>query len=73
MFLPLQGLFFEEEAIDVSQVEHCTQCQGMMAECRTFSSKKALLTAEEGEEYNMIKEHITFNVVTGSYKQNIFS
>ena len=64
--LPLQGMFFQGESPGVSPMEHCTHCKVCMAECRICSSEKALLTAEEEEEYNFLKEHVTLNEVTES-------
>ena len=39
-----------------------------MAECRICSSKTAILTAQEEEEYNILKEHVTLNDVSGHLK-----
>ena len=44
---PLQGLFFQGEALRVSPVERCTHCKVNLAECRICSSETALLTAQE--------------------------
>ena len=61
---PLQGLFFQGEALGVSPVERCTHCKLRMVECRICSSETAILTAEEEEEYNILKEHVTLNEAT---------
>ena len=57
---PLQGLFFQGEALGVSPVERCTDCKLRISQCRIFSSERAKLTAAEEEEYNVLKEHVTF-------------
>ena len=44
---PLQGLFFQGEALGSPPVERCTHCKVRMAECRICSSETALLTAQE--------------------------
>ena len=62
---PIQGLFFQGEALGVSPVERCTHCKLRMVECRICSSETAILTAEEEEEYNILKEHVTLNEATG--------
>jgi len=36
-----------------------------MAECRICSSKTAIITAQKEKEYNILKEHITLNDVSG--------
>ena len=36
-----------------------------MAECQICSSKTALLTAQEEDEYNILKEHSTMEKATG--------
>lgn len=36
-----------------------------MDECRICSSETAILTAQEEEEYNILKAHITLNDVSG--------
>ena len=41
-----------------------------MAKCRICSSKTAVLTAQEEEEYNILKEHITLNDVSGHLQAN---
>ena len=60
-----QGLFFQEEALGVSPVERCTHCKVKLAECRICSSETALLTAQEEEEYIILKEHMTMDKATG--------
>ena len=62
---PLQGLFFQGEALGVSPVERCTHCKVRMAKCRICSSKTALLTAQEECKYNILKEHITLDKASG--------
>merc|ERR1711895_277323 len=62
---PLQGLFFQGESLGVSPVERCTQPSLRMAECRICSSDTAILTADEEEEYNILKEHVTLNERSG--------
>ena len=47
---PLQGLFFQGEALGISPVERCTHCKVRMAKCCIFSSETALLTAQEEDE-----------------------
>ena len=43
----------------------CTHCKLKLAECRICSSETAILTAEEEEEYNILKEHVTLNESLG--------
>ena len=62
---PLQGLFFQGEALGSSPVERCTHCKVRMAECRICSSETALLTAQEEDEYNILKEHVTLDQASG--------
>ena len=57
---PLQGLFFQGEALGVSPIERCTDCKLKISQCRICSSETAILTAAEEEEYNVLKEHVTF-------------
>merc|ERR1712240_452182 len=57
---PLQGLFFQGEALGVSPIEQCTDCKLKISQCRICSSETAILTAAEEEEYNVLKEHVTF-------------
>ena len=61
----LQGLFFQGEALGVSPVERCTHCKVRMAECQICSSETALLTVQEEDEYNILKEHVTMDQATG--------
>ena len=63
--LPLQGLFFQGESLGISPVARCTHCKLRMAECRICSSETAILTAEEEEEYNILKENVTLNEDSG--------
>ena len=51
---PLQGLFFQGEALGVSPVERCTDCKLRISQCRICSSETAILTAAEEEEYNVL-------------------
>ena len=67
---PLQGLFFLEEALGISPVEYSTHCKVRMTMCRICNSEKALLTTEEEEEYNILKENVTLNKVTGQLQAN---
>ena len=46
-------------------MERCIHCKVRMAECRICSSETAILTAQEEEEYNILKEHVTLNEVSG--------
>ena len=62
---PLQGLFFQGEALGASPVERCTHCKVRMAECCICSSETALLTAQEEDEYNILKEHVTLSEASG--------
>ena len=62
---PIQGLFFQGEALGVSPVERCIHCKVKMAECRICSSKTAVLTDGEEGEYNILKDHVTLNDVSG--------
>merc|ERR1712030_315117 len=62
---PLQGLFFQGESLGVSPVERCTHCKHRMAECRICSSDTAILSANEEQEYNILKEHVIFNELSG--------
>ncbi len=62
---PLQGLFFQGESLGVSPVERCTHCKVRMAECCICSSDTAILTADEEEEYNILKEHVTLDELSG--------
>ena len=62
---PLQGLFFPGEALGVSPVERCTHCKVRMAECCICSSETALLTAQEEDKYNILKDHITLDQASG--------
>merc|ERR1712002_849575 len=62
---PLQGLFFQGESLGVSPVERCTHCKLRIAECRICSIDTAILTADEEEEYNILKEHVTLNELSG--------
>merc|ERR1712089_88188 len=57
---PLQGLFFQVEALGVSPIERCTDCKLKISQCRICSSETAILTATEEEEYNVLKEHFPF-------------
>ena len=70
---PLQGLFFQGESLGVSPVERCTHCKVRMAEYRICSNETAILTANEEEEYNILKEHVTLNESLGCLQQNILS
>ena len=65
VFPPLQGLFFQGESLGVSPVERCTDCKLRISQCRICSSETAILTAAEEEEYNILKEHVTFCKETG--------
>ena len=47
-------------------MERCSHCKIRLSECHICSSDKALLTAKEEEEYNILKEHVTFNATTGT-------
>ena len=58
---PIQGLFFQGEALGVSPVARCTHCKLKLDECRICSSETAILTAAEEEEYNILKEYIMLN------------
>ena len=62
---PIQGLFFQGKALGISPVESCTYCKVRMAECCICSSETALLTAQEVDEYNILKEHSTLNKASG--------
>ena len=62
---PLQGLFFQGEALGASPVERCTHCKVRMAECHIYSSETALLTAQEEDEYNILKDQVTLNEASG--------
>ena len=55
---PLQGLFFQGEALGTSPVERCTHCKVRMAKCCICSSETALLTTQEEDKYNILKEHV---------------
>lgn len=55
---PIQGLFFQEEALSVSQEEGCTHYRVRMVVRRIYSSEKALLTANKEEKYNILKEQL---------------
>ena len=57
---PLKGLFFQGKALGVSPIERCTDCKLRISQCRICSSDTAILTAAKEEEYNVIKEHVTF-------------
>ena len=46
-------------------MERCIHCKVRMAECRICSSKTTILTAQEEEEYNILKEHVTLNDISG--------
>ena len=46
-------------------MERCTHCKLRMAECCICSSETAILTANEEEEYNILKEHVTLNELSG--------
>ena len=46
-------------------MERCLHCKVRMAEYRICSSKTAVLTAQEEEEYNILKEHVMLNQVSG--------
>ena len=46
-------------------MERCTHCKLRMAECHISSSDTAILTADEEEEYNILKEHVTLNELSG--------
>ena len=61
----LQGLFFQGEALGSSPVERCTHCKVRMAECCICSSETALLTAQEEDKYNILKEHVTLDQASG--------
>merc|ERR1712240_663575 len=62
---PLQGLFFQGETLGVSLVERCTHYKVRMAEFHVCSSKTTLLTAQEEDEYNILKEHVTLDKALG--------
>ena len=62
---PIQGLFFQGEALGVSPVARCTHCKLKLDECRICSSETAILTAAEEEEYNILKEHVMLNESLG--------
>ena len=57
---PLQGLFFQGEALGISPIEGCTDCKLKISQCRICSSDTAILTAAKEEEYNILKEHVIF-------------
>ena len=61
----IQGLFFQGESLGVSPVERCIGCKLRISECRICSSESAILTAQEEEEYNILREHMTLNTVSG--------
>ena len=46
-------------------MERCTHCKVRMAECHICSSDTAILTANEEEEYNILKEHVTLDELSG--------
>ena len=46
-------------------MERCTQCKLDVSQCHLYSSDRALLTAQEEEEYLKLKDHMVFNTVTG--------
>ena len=48
------------EALGVSPIDRCTDCKLRISQCRICSSETAILTAAEEEEYNVLKEHVTF-------------
>ena len=56
---------FKGEELGVSPVERCTHCKIRMSECHICSRETALLTAEEEEEYNILKVHVTLNEKSG--------
>ena len=46
-------------------MERCTHCKLRMAECHICSSDTAILADDEEEEYNILKEHVTLNELSG--------
>ena len=46
-------------------MERCTHCKVRMAECHICSSDTAILTADEEEEYNILKEQVTLDEISG--------
>ena len=51
-------------------MERCTHYKVRMAKCRICSRETAILTADEEEEYNILKEHVTLNDVSGHLQAN---
>ena len=46
-------------------MERWIHCKVRMVECRICSSKIVILTAQEKEEYNILKEYVTLNDGSG--------
>ena len=61
----LQGMFFQGESLGVSPVERCMNCKLRISESRMCSSETAILTAQEEGEYNILKDHMIFDHVSG--------
>ena len=61
---PLNYLFFQEEALEISPIERFSHYKFNLLKCRISSSKKAFLTAKEEEEYNILKTHVKINTIS---------
>ena len=61
----LGDMFFQAAALGASPIDRCTSCKLGLKNYRICSTDRALLNAQEEEEYHILKDPIKFNSDSG--------